>query len=79
MFQRLNHRGGHYGVIVLAWAVLCLPNLGAPSLWDVDEGRNAAHAPVISPDGAPVAVRVIRTNEELMIARQTFGVVNGAT
>ena len=23
------------------WAVLCLPNLGGPSLWDIDEGNNA--------------------------------------
>src|SRR5436305_744533 len=38
----------------------------------VDAARNAANAPIISPDGAPVTVRVMKTNEELMIARQTW-------
>ena len=41
MFQRCNNRLVHYVLICLAWAALCLPNLGRPSLWDVDEGRNA--------------------------------------
>jgi acetate kinase len=35
----------------------------------LDESRNAKNAGVISADGARVVVRVIRTNEELMIAR----------
>ncbi len=39
---------------------------------DIDPARNGTHAPVISPDGAPVAVRVIKTNEDLMIARHTY-------
>ncbi len=34
MFQRL--------LLVAVWAVLCLPNLGGPSLWDIDEGNNAS-------------------------------------
>jgi acetate kinase len=33
------------------------------------DGRNAANTAIISPDGAPVAVHVIRTNEEAMLAR----------
>jgi acetate kinase len=37
----------------------------------LDAERNAAHAPLISQDGGPVRVRVLRTNEELMIARHT--------
>ncbi len=41
MFQPLNNRCGHYALLALAWAGLCLPNLGGPSLWDVDEGHNA--------------------------------------
>ncbi|HEY7330768.1 MAG TPA: glycosyltransferase family 39 protein [Gemmataceae bacterium] len=41
MFRRLDNRAGHYGLIALVWAVLCLPNLGGPSLWDIDEGNNA--------------------------------------
>jgi acetate kinase len=43
----------------------------------IDPARNAANAPIISPDAPPVTVRVMKTNEELMIARQTFAVVGG--
>ena len=35
----------------------------------LDEGRNAKNASLISTDGGLVAVRVIRTDEEIMIAR----------
>jgi acetate kinase len=35
----------------------------------IDAARNAADAAVISQSGAPVTVRVVATNEELMIAR----------
>lgn len=38
----------------------------------LDGARNAAHAPVISPDGNRVTVRVIKTNEDAMIARHTY-------
>jgi len=41
----------------------------------VDAARNAAHAAVISPDGSPVTVRVMHTDEDLMIARHTFEVM----
>ena len=37
----------------------------------LDAARNAAGAPVISVDGSPVTVRVMKTDEELMIARHT--------
>jgi len=37
----------------------------------LNEARNAAHAPVISEDGSPVIVRVMKTDEDLMIARHT--------
>jgi len=37
----------------------------------LDPARNAAHAPIISPDGAPAIVRVMPTDEDLMIARHT--------
>ena len=37
----------------------------------IDPVRNIRNAPVISPDGSRVTVRVIPTNEELMIARHT--------
>jgi 4-amino-4-deoxy-L-arabinose transferase-like glycosyltransferase len=39
-----NNRGGHYALLTLVWAVLCLANLGGPSLWDIDEGHNATAA-----------------------------------
>src|SRR4051812_40242549 len=44
MLQRLDCRAGHYALLLGAWALLCLSNLGGPSLWDVDEGRNSEAA-----------------------------------
>src|SRR5262245_47697703 len=44
MFHRLYGRAGHWLLLGLVWALVCLPNLGAPSLWDVDEGNNAEAA-----------------------------------
>ena len=38
--------------------------------------RNAKNAPLISPDGAAVEVRVIRTDEELMLARSVTRLLN---
>jgi acetate kinase len=35
----------------------------------LDAGRNATHAPVISSEGTSVMVRVMQTDEDLMIAR----------
>jgi acetate kinase len=40
-----------------------------------DRQRNARNAPVISPEGGPVTVRVIATDEELMIARSVVRVL----
>jgi acetate kinase len=37
----------------------------------LDPGRNAANGPVISPEGAPVTVLTIPTDEESVIARAT--------
>jgi acetate kinase len=42
---------------------------------ELDAGRNAKNASLISTDGGRVAVRVIRTDEELMIARQVIRVL----
>jgi acetate kinase len=39
-------------------------------IW-LDDGRNAANAPIISRVDSPVTVRIMRTDEELMIARHT--------
>lgn len=43
----------------------------------VDSERNAANATVISPEGAPVTVMVVPTDEEQVIARQTAGLIEG--
>jgi acetate kinase len=43
---------------------------------ELDDGRNAKNASLISTDGGRVAVRVIRTDEELMIARSVMRVVS---
>jgi acetate kinase len=45
----------------------------------LDPSQNANHAQVISPDGAPVAVRVVRTNEELMIARHVGALMRNSS
>jgi len=44
MFRRFHHRAGHYLLLIALVAGLYLPNLGAPSLWDIDEGNNAEAA-----------------------------------
>ena len=41
----------------------------------IDEARNEQHAPRISADQAPVAVRIVPTDEERMIARATFALL----
>jgi acetate kinase len=49
---------------------------------DLHDERNAAHAAVVSADGSRVTVRVIPTNEELMIARsvsRVLGLDTGTT
>jgi acetate kinase len=48
-----------------------LQNLGV----QIDPGRNAQHAPVISSSDAPVKVRVIHTDEESVIAESTARVL----
>jgi 4-amino-4-deoxy-L-arabinose transferase-like glycosyltransferase len=44
MFRRLHHRAGHQALLLVVAAGLFLPNLGGPSLWDIDEGNNAEAA-----------------------------------
>ena len=43
---------------------------------ELDQKRNAENAPLISPDAGRVKVRVIRTDEELMIARSVARVLS---
>ena len=44
MFEPLRQRVSHHLLLVLIAGGLFLPNLGAPSLWDIDEGNNAEAA-----------------------------------
>jgi 4-amino-4-deoxy-L-arabinose transferase-like glycosyltransferase len=44
MFQSWNHRFIHFALLLAVGSLLFLPNLGAPSLWDIDEGNNAEAA-----------------------------------
>ena len=46
---------------------------------ELNESRNAETAGVISTDASRATVRVIRTDEELMIARSVYRVVKPAT
>ena len=46
---------------------------------DLDQERNAKHEPWISPGTGRVKVRVIRTDEELMIAKSVMRVLNRRT
>src|SRR5438094_5470040 len=42
--DKLDNRAGHYLLLLLTGASLFLINLGGPTLWDLDEGRNATAA-----------------------------------
>ena len=42
----------------------------------IDQARNAVDAPVISVSGAPVAIHVIATDEEVVIARAACGLLS---
>jgi 4-amino-4-deoxy-L-arabinose transferase-like glycosyltransferase len=42
MFPLCHGRAGHHALLVVVCAALYLPNLGGPSLWDIDEGNNSA-------------------------------------
>lgn len=43
---------------------------------DIDETRNAQHAAVISADASRVTVRVMHTDEEAMIAKSVYAVLD---
>ncbi len=65
---------GEHAAPVRAAACAGLEHLGV----ELDAERNAADAPVVSPDGASVTVRVVPTNEDLVIARHTHAVLRGS-
>ena len=45
----------------------------------IDEEKNRKNMPVVSQEKGPVAVRIIKTNEELMIARHAYTVLIGSS
>jgi acetate kinase len=44
---------------------------------ELDPQRNEVSAPIISRDDSRVTVRVMKTDEDLMIARHAVGVISG--
>jgi acetate kinase len=62
---------GENDAVVRARSLAGLAKLGIT----VDEARNAAGGPVISPEGSPVAVLVVPTDEELEMAVQAAALV----
>jgi acetate kinase len=62
---------GERAARVRAEVCLRLAHLGI----EMDPDRNLANAEVISPDGAPVTVRVVQTNEDLVIARHALALL----
>jgi 4-amino-4-deoxy-L-arabinose transferase-like glycosyltransferase len=42
MFRLLRGRAAHHLLLIIVCTALYLPNLGGPSLWDIDEGNNSA-------------------------------------
>jgi acetate kinase len=62
---------GEHAATIRARLVDRLEHLGIA----VDAARNATNQAIISPDGAACTVRVIPTDEEIVIARQTQAVV----
>jgi acetate kinase len=63
---------GENAPLIREWICEGLGFLGV----ELDAGRNEKNAPLISPDTARVKVRVIRTDEELMIGRSVARVLN---
>jgi acetate kinase len=45
----------------------------------IDDARNARSEPIVSPEGAPCTVRVVKTDEERMVARHTARVAFGTS
>lgn len=83
MFRSLNHRASHYALLLTVGAALTLPNLGAPTLWDIDEGNNAEAAREMLEAGnwvVPTFDYHLRTDKPAllywlqMIAYRIFGV-----
>jgi acetate kinase len=63
---------GEHAAPIRARVCAALGHLGVA----LDEARNAAHAPVVSTDASACTVRVIPTDEEAVIARETLRVLS---
>jgi len=63
---------GEHSAPVRARICAALAHLGVA----LDEARNAANAPIVSTDASACTVRVIPTDEEAVIARETFRVLS---
>src|SRR5262245_52186761 len=83
MFQIPQTRLVHYLTLVAVTAVLFLPALGVPSLWDIDEGNNAETArEMLASDNwvVPVFNGALRVDKPILLywlqltAYRTFGV-----
>jgi 4-amino-4-deoxy-L-arabinose transferase-like glycosyltransferase len=83
MAAHLHHRGGHYLVLVASAFLLFFWGLGAPSLWDVDEGRNATCAHEMLESGnwiVPTCNGTLRADKPVLLywlqaaAYRAFGV-----
>ena len=68
-------RAAVLGVLVVAGAVVAA-TVDLPAVDPVRNDRASREARVISPDGSPVTVTVVPTNEELEIARQTVALLD---
>lgn len=66
---------GENAAIIRALICRGLEHLGI----ELDPAKNCTNADVISSEGATCAVRIVRTNEDLMIARHTYAVVFGGS
>jgi 4-amino-4-deoxy-L-arabinose transferase-like glycosyltransferase len=65
-----DHALAHVALLVLVTALLTLPNLGGPALWDMDEGINAASAREMLEAGTwvvPTFNWKLRTDKPIMI------------
>jgi 4-amino-4-deoxy-L-arabinose transferase-like glycosyltransferase len=83
MFRVFSSRPSHYALLISVGAALNFINLGAPSLWDVDEGHNAEAAREMLESGSwvvPTFNYQLRVDKPALLywlqiaSYQTFGI-----